>query len=368
MFRRITNNPAFTIVLLLSLLLLPALACGSNETPTKVGEVEQETVSTTVATQVIDEEEVTVEDSPSPTKQPVAKATNTPMPEPTEPLAQTRFAVGDIIDFGDILMIVLGWSSPPGDDFAKPEDGNKFVVVDLVFVNTGSSSESLSSMLQMQLKDVTSQVYNIDFSAAMAIDASSPEGEISPGERIRGSVGFQTPQDVTGLQFVFDASFLGGDRIFVDLGDEPVMVEAPAEIEGETAITAFEVGDQIEIGDLGLVVNEVTFPTGDDFTQPDEGKKFVVVDLSITNNTDSSQAVSSLLQMQMKDATGQIYGVDMMASMAAGGASPDGELAPGETLRGQVGYQVPVDVQGLVFVFDGDFFGSGKVFVNIPSE
>ena len=154
----------------------------------------------------------------------------------------------------------------------------------------------------------------------------------------------------------------------MELGDEPVSVEAPAEIEGETAQTAFEIGDIIEIGDLGLVVNEITFPAGDDFTQPDEGKNFIVVDLSVTNNTDSSQSISSLLQMELKDATGQSYDVDLMASVAAGGASPDGELAPGETLRGQVGFQVPVDAQGLVFVFDGDVFGSGKVFINIPSE
>ncbi len=220
-------------------------------------------------------------------------------------------------------------------------------------------------MLQMQLKDSTSQVYNIDFGATIASDASSPDGEISPGERVRGSVGFQTPEDVTGLQFVFDGSVFGTGRVFVNLGDEPVSVEAPAEIAGETEITTFEVGDIIEIGDLGLVVNEVTFPTGDDFNQPDDGKKFIVVDLSITNNTDTAQAISSLLQMEIKDATGQSYDVDLMASVAAGGASPDGELAPGETLRGQVGYQVPVGAQDLVFVFDGDVFGSGKVFVKI---
>ena len=133
-------------------------------------------------------------------------------------------------------------------------------------------------------------------------------------------------------------------------------------------MTTFEVGDIIEIGDLVLVVNSVTFPAGDDFNQPDDGKKFVAVDLSITNNTDSAQAVSSMLQMNLKDATGQGYSIDLTALVATGGTSPDGELAPGETIRGQVGYQVPVAVQGLVFVFDGDIFGSGKVFVNIPSE
>lgn len=90
--------------------------------------------------------------------------------------------------------------------------------------------------------------------------------------------------------------------------------------------------------------------------------------MSITNNTNESQAISSLLQMNLKDRTGQLYSVDLVSQVASGGTSPDGELAPGETLRGQISYQVPVDAQGLVFVFDGDVFGSGKVFVSIPSE
>lgn len=363
MFKRIIKNPVFTIFLLFSLLLLPALACGSTDTPTKVGEVEQETGEADATEVVVDE--VSEADRVSPTELP-AEPTATAEPEPTKAQVQTNFAVGDIIDFGDLVMIVLGWSSPPGDDFTQPEDGNKFVAVDLVFVNTGSSPDSVSSMLQMQLKDSTNQVYNIDFEASMAVDASSPEGEISPGERIRGSVGFQTPSDVTGLQFVFDATFLGGDRVFVELGDEPMFVEAPETIEGETELTTFEVGDEIEIGDLGLVIHEVTFPIGDEFNRPNEGQKFVSIDLSVTNNSATSQSISSMLQMQMKDKTGQIYGFDLMASVAAG-TSPDGELAPGETLRGQVGFQIPIDAEGLLFVFDADFLGGGKVFINIPN-
>lgn len=357
------KNPTSTLLLLLFLFLLPTLACGS-ETPTKVGEVEQENESVPTAT-VGDTE---TEEANTAIEQATDEPVDTAQPEPSKAPAQTTFAVGDIIEFGDISMIVLGWSSPPGDDFNQPEEGNKFVVVDLLFVNTGSTADSLSTMLQMQLKDSTSQVYNIDFGAAMASDASSPDGEIGPGERVRGSVGFQTPQDVTDLQFVFDGSIFGTGRVFVNLGNEPVSVEVPTAIAGETEMTTFEVGDIIEIGDLGLVVNEVTFPAGDDFNQPDDGKKFITVDLSITNNSDSAQAISSILQMQLKDSTGQSYDVDLIASVAAGGASPEGELAPGETLRGQVSFQVPVDAQGLVFVFDGDVFSSGKVFVNIPSE
>lgn len=231
MFKSLTQKPSFTLFLLFLLLLLPALACGSD-TPTKVGEVESEATTAEPVAETV--EEATAE----PTAQPAPSDTSEPA-EPTAPptAATTTFATGDIIDFGDLTMIVLGWSSPAGDEFSQPDAGNKFVVVDTLFVNTGSAADSLSSLLQTQLKDGTSQVYNPDFNATLAAGVSSPDGEISPGERIRGSIGFQVPQDATGLQFVFDASFLGGQRVFVNLGDEPVSVPAPETIEGETGVT-----------------------------------------------------------------------------------------------------------------------------------
>ncbi len=361
MIERLKNNPLSLMLLLIAFLLLPALACGS-ETPEKVGEVGEGTPTGETA----DEEPVATvadaepEEATEPTSEPTAEA--------TEPPAQTTFAVGDIIAMGDISMVVLGWSQPTGDEFTQPEEGNRFVLVDVLFANTGDTADSLSSLLQMQLKDSTSMVYNPDLMATVAADVSSPEGEIAPGERLRGSVGFQTPQGVTGLQFVFDASMFGAGRVFVDLGDEPIAVDPPAELAGEGIATTFAVGDVIEIGDLGLTVHGVTFPTGDPFNQPEDGMKFLVVELSIENKSDIAQSVSSLLQMQLKDATGQVYDEDLMADVASGGTSPNGEVAPGETIRGQVGFQVPADAQDLVFVFDGDVFGTGKIFVALPNQ
>lgn len=360
MKKRLLNNPLGLLGLLLACLLLPALACGS-ETPTKVGEAGEATEAPAdVEAQTAEEAEAEpapVEDAPAPTE----------AVEATVP-TQTTFAVGDVIDIGNLSMVVLGWSSPTGDEFTQPEEGQKFVVVDLLFVNRGETADSLSSILQMQLKDSTAQVYSVDLMAAVAAGASSPEGEIGPGERLRGSVGFQTPQDATGLQFVFDASVFGSGRVFVELGDEPVAVEPPAALAGEEAAPAFAVGDVIEIGDLGLVVHGVTFPTGDEFTQPEAGRKFVVVDVAVENKSDAAQSISSMLQMNLKDDTGQLYDLDLMAQVASGGTSPDGELAPGETLRGQVGFQVPAEAAGLTFVFDGDLFGAGKVFVVLPAQ
>jgi hypothetical protein len=353
------NKKSFVIPIgLIFLLFTLSLACGSEVSPTKVGEVESIETSPEVEEIEPPEEEPIVEE-------PMIEEAPQPTDTSSDPLT---YEVGDIVSMGDIVMVVLGWDTPPGDEFTQPEEGNKFVVVDILFVNQGLDATNVSSLLQFTLKDTTDQQYDVDLLASLASGENSIDGEISPGERVRGKAGFQVPTDASGLVFVFDADIFGSGKVFVELGPEPVAVEPPSEIIGEVEQPTFSVGDIIEAGEITLTVNEVTFPVGDEFTQPEENKKFVVVDVSFTNNGSESANVSSLLQMEVKDDTGQTYEVDIMASVASGGSTPDGEISSGETIRGQVGYQVPNDAQGLVFVFDADIFGHGKVFVAIPSE
>ncbi|MCB0037575.1 MAG: DUF4352 domain-containing protein, partial [Anaerolineales bacterium] len=286
-----------------------------------------------------------------------------------EPTATTpsSYEVGDIISIGDTVFVVLGWNSPEGDQFTQPDEGKKFVLLDLLFVNQGENTRSISTLLQMKLKDGTAQQYDIDLMASVAGGGNSPDGELNPGERIRGQVGFQVPADASGLEFVFDADIFGSGKVFVQLGDEPISVEPPEALAGETAQKKFAIGDIIEIGDLVLTVNEVRYQTGDDFNQPDEGQQFLVVDLTIENVSSETQSVSTLAQMSLKDETGQTYDVDLMAMVAADGSAPEGEFALGETIRGPVAFQVPSDAAGLTFEFDADLFGSGKVLVDLTT-
>jgi hypothetical protein len=280
--------------------------------------------------------------------------------------AQTTYEINEIIEINDLVMVVLGWDSPEGDSFNTPDEGNKFVLVDVVFVNRGDDPMNLSSLLQMELKDDTGQSYDQDLGATMAADVSSPDGLILPGERIRGKIGFQVPAIISGLVFVFDADVIGAGKVLVNLGLEPVLFEAPSELPGETEQEKYALGDVIEVGDLTLTINEVTYPTGDSFNLPKEGNQFIVIDLTIENKGSEAKSVSTMLQMGLKDATGQLYDIDISATMASGGSTPDGEIAPGEKLRGQIGFQVPEGVSGLVFVLDLEIFDQRKLFVALP--
>lgn len=321
----------------LTVLLLVSLACGSSTSPSLVA---------TSAPPV---------DSGSQQEQPTQAA----------PVVQQNFKVGDVVSIGDNVLVVLGWENVPASDFSVPEAGKKFVAVELLIVNKSQSAMSVSTLLQMSMKDDTGQKYDVDFMASTTI-GGSVDGELATGEKVRGKVGFQIAENAQGLQFVFDDSVFGTGKIFVDLGAEPVKVEPPAELAGETAQQTYNVGDVIAMGTTNITVNEVLYPAGDQFNQPNANFKFLVVDITIENLSATAISVSTLLQMSVKDSSSQKYDVDLMASVASGGTTPDGELAPGEKLRGQVGFQVPVSATGLVFVFDADVWGSGKVFVALP--
>jgi len=115
------------------------------------------------------------------------------------------------------------------------------------------------------------------------------------------------------LQFVFDADVFGTGKIFVELGDAPVANEPPAKVEGELEQPTFKVGETVQIETFNLTVNEVSSPAGDEFSKPDAGHKFVVVDVTIENKGTEAENVSSALQMWLKDPTGQRYKINLIS-------------------------------------------------------
>ena len=116
----------------------------------------------------------------------------------------------------------------------------------------------------------------------------------------------------------------------------------------------------MRLGDLDVTVQGVRASLGNDFWTPEEGNYFVYVDVMFTNTVDRPQAVSTLLQMTLQDAEGFRYSVDFLATSAGNVSPPDGEIAPGGFLRGEVGYQIPKSATGLTWRFSGDVFRLGQ--------
>ena len=276
------------------------------------------------------------------------------------------YNIGDVIRVADEIIVVLGWEEVPAGEFVFPEDGNKFVAVELIIVNESTKPVTISPVWQMNLKDNSGQKFPVNWKVPGVQESASVQGELSPGEKVRGKVGFEVPINAQELQFTFDANAFAKGKIIVNLGSQPVMVAAPASIAGETQQQTFQVGAAIDLGDKYLTVNSVSWPEGGQFNPPDEGFRFLVVDVAIENKSSEAINIASGLQMFVKDSASRKYDIDLKAVIASGGSLPDGELIPGEKLRGQAAFQVPANTSGFIFVFDAEVWGTGKVFVALP--
>ena len=273
------------------------------------------------------------------------------------------YEVGDIISINNTILVVLGWDQPPGGDFNPPDEGKKYLVVDVMLANQRENSFSVSPVFQMTLKDSTGQKYNVNGKANLASGSNTPNGEINPGEVIRGKVGFHVPEDMVDFVFVYEVNLIGLGEVSVNLGPIPVSMEPPTDLNLAQQQIVYQVGDLIEISDLAIQVLQVTYPAGNEIIKPKEDFKFAAVDITVENQGNTTQEISSIIQMYLKDSTGQKYTFHLGAQSIIDSGLPDDELQPGEKIRGQIGFQVPKDVQGLIFVFDAEIFGFGKVFI-----
>jgi hypothetical protein len=325
--RRSTIN-IFAVIMILALLIT---GCQVEKQPTKIGDIG-------VSDQTSNEE--------------------TP-----HTLQEVIYEVGDIVSINDAVLVILGWDQPPGGDFNPPDEGKKYLVVDLMIANQGERSFNSSPVFQMTLKDPSGQKYNINGKANIASGSNTPNGEVNPGEVIRGKVGFHVPENLTNFIFVYEANLMGIGEVSVNLGGIPIAMDPPSDLNLAHRQEIFSVGEQIEISGLVIQVLGVSYPSGTDFVKPKENYKFVSVDVQVENQGDSVQEITSIVQMYLKDNTGEKYTFHLGAQSIIDSGLPDDELQPGERIRGQIGFQVPTDAEGLIFVFDAELFGFGKVFI-----
>ncbi len=288
-------------------------------------------------------------------------------PEPTEKpsLSPVTAKTGELIQSGDLVLFVVGWEDVLPTAYHKPGAGNKFVAVEYIAVNAGSIPLPLSCYSDIYLKDESGQMYEQDIGATLAADISSLSIELNPGEKVRGKTGYQVPQNATGLQFIFDSRNWNAAKVFVNLGPTPVSSEAPSTLPAEKPQASHKVGETVIFGSLAITVNSVTYPAPLDYAKPLAGHKFLAVDITIENKGSTSAEIYTG-QMAILDALGWFFDEDINATMAAGGKPLTINLAQGEKIRTQVGFQIPEQATGLIFIFDNNNYEEGRVTISLP--
>lgn len=125
----------------------------------------------------------------------------------------------------------------------------------------------------------------------------------------------------------------------------------------EVEATAFLVGDLVSLGDWQLKVHEVIdpFESTNEFFEPDEGNRWVAVDVEVTNTSSEPTSVSSLMCFELMDGDNRAYDVTITGESTS---SMDGDVAPGGSRRGTVEFEVPNGADELALNFNCELFSS----------
>ena len=109
-----------------------------------------------------------------------------------------------------------------------------------------------------------------------------------------------------------------------------------------------KVGVPFVVNDTWTVtVNKVSTNQGDNLLNtPKAGNVYIVVNVTLKNTSSQNQSASSLGMFSLKDSTGQTYNQNI-----AFGHSPDGQVAAGSLVRGDIAYEVPKSMHSFILQF-----------------
>ncbi|HEY7124070.1 MAG TPA: DUF4352 domain-containing protein [Ktedonobacterales bacterium] len=113
----------------------------------------------------------------------------------------------------------------------------------------------------------------------------------------------------------------------------------------------FKVGDQVKISYWVVTINSTKTNPGSSFDKPQNGQ-YLILDITFKNTDSSTHTVSSIIQFQFQDSTGQKYN-DQITTLK-GVTPPDGDVQAGGQARGQVVYDVPKSEHAFTFTFTPD--------------
>lgn len=141
-------------------------------------------------------------------------------------------------------------------------------------------------------------------------------------------------------------------------------VDATGAAEETQSASTHAVGDTVIMGDVEHTLHGVRFSPGDEYSTPEAGTRWLVADIEVTNNSDTSEAISSVMMWALNDPDNRSV---EMAYTGDERGSLDGELGPGRSMRGEIAYAVSADQNSWELIFSPEAFGFGQAVYDVPA-
>jgi hypothetical protein len=259
------------------------------------------------------------------------------LPPPAYVPAENMYMVGQEVRSGAVTWMVLGWYTAEEAFMPAPT-----LYVDVLMVNRGNQLTYVENYYTS--KDVQGQdTFDVVWTT------------LGPGERVREWLTFVLVEaQPSRLVLNADTNYgLPAQRLIWDLGPDPSAVEAPALLEGESPLTLHAIGETVTLGSVSIQVTGVSYPPADN--QTPIGYKKVNVDLTIENRGSQDLEIDPAYAAYLKDADGYGYSTIFGMSYAT--------IFPGDSLVTTAKFEIPENIHGLIYEFDGAYLGLGKIFI-----
>ena len=206
--------------------------------------------------------------------------------EPEAPV-QSIYHVGDTLDDGGLEIVYMASGEHVEDNqFLQPKDGNKYVFLELAFINTSKSDKSIS----MYSFDGYADGYAVEMYYGGDEDLSAT---LSPGRSTSGYLYFEVPVDAQEIEIEYTPNFFLSDKITFAFDGE---ADSGYVLETNTSRSdgALSVGESVQGSNVTITyLSSGTWESDNMFVVPRDGYHFVSVELEFENTGSSDKSVSS---------------------------------------------------------------------------
>jgi len=169
-----------------------------------------------------------------------------------------------------------------------------------------------------------------------------------------GSTGNDTPEKVDSTTPVSET-----EKASLEDTEELLKEELTDE---ELDFEGLKVGDTVRMGEYLVTLNSVRSDKGSEYWGPEEGELWLTLDISIINESEKEETISSMLMFELYD---ENHYQANNAFMAETKGSLDGSIGAGRTMRGEIAFNVEADTTYWEFIFMPGFLRTGQAIFDI---
>lgn len=273
----------------------------------------------------------------------------------------TSGQVGDIIVMGDVALQVTEMFESSGSVNDQPRTGYDYVVIKVILKNQGQETFSYNPF-QFSLKNesgetVDKTLIRSDYQMALGT------GDIAPGGIASGTVTFEQPLGESSLELLYEVPDADGQIVVALMEEKPrfseLVVDASFAVLGEP----HKMREDVLMGDLVFRVNGVKRSQGSEGQKPKIGHEFVIVDVTLTNDSDGPLDYSPL-DFMIQDGNGNRH-TKALSAVDKVTALKMGVMVPHSSVTGTIAFQVPVDDEILLIYEGSKAYEGGDVLVDL---